>query len=351
MNVLVTGGAGYIGSHACKRLLAHGHTVVVVDNLYRGHTSALDAIRAAANLADDRLVFHKADVNDNAALTHILRAHRCDAVIHFAALAYVRESMDDPISYYRANTAAAVSLLEACRDAGVTRLVFSSTCATYGEPEPARIPIREDCPQKPINPYGWSKLFIERMTIDWSDALRRAGKPFAVAMLRYFNVAGCDRAGVVGEDHTPETHLIPIILQVVAGKRDALTIFGTDHPTPDGTCVRDYIHVEDLVDAHAVVLDALDPNKNEVRAYNLGIGTGLSIRQVIASVERVTGTKVAAKDGPRHPGDPPTLFCDPSKIERELGWRASIRDIDEIVASAWNWFRLNPNGYRTSRDG
>lgn len=346
MNILVTGGAGYIGSHACQRLLADGHTVVVIDNLFRGHERPLELLRAQPGVGAARLVFQKGDVGDRSLVGRLLREHRIDAVMHFAALAYVRESMEQPLAYYRANTAAAVSLLEACDAAGVNRLVFSSTCATYGEPPASDIPIKETCRQQPINPYGWSKLFIERMILDYADARRRTGKPFAAAMLRYFNVAGCDRAGLLGEDHTPETHIIPIMLEVALGTREALTIFGTDHATADGTCVRDYLHVEDLADAHAAVLKTLDPTKNEVRAYNLGTGKGHSIREVLASVGRVTGRTIKTVDGPRHPGDPPTLFCDPSKIEREIGWRASVRSLDEMVASAWSWFQKNPRGYR-----
>lgn len=349
MKILVTGGAGYIGSHACKRLLAAGHDVVVVDNLFRGHARAIELLGTMPGVTvgpGGRLAFYQVDVQDRPALERIIAQHKVEAIIHFAALAYVRESMEQPLPYYRANTAAAVSLLEAIEATGVQRLVFSSTCATYGEPDPSLIPIREDCPQRPINPYGWSKLFIERMAHDFMAARRGAGKPFAVAMLRYFNVAGCDRSGLLGEDHVPETHLLPIILQVLLGKRDCLTIFGTDHKTPDGTCVRDYIHVEDLVDAHAVVLGSLRPAEHDVRTYNLGIGKGISIREVIASVERVTGKKVKTKDGPRNAGDPPTLLCDPSKIERELGWRAGVRSIDEIVATAWAWFSRNVEGYR-----
>ncbi|MDX2116176.1 MAG: UDP-glucose 4-epimerase GalE [Planctomycetota bacterium] len=348
MNILVTGGAGYIGSHACKRLLAEGHRVVVIDNLRRGHEKPLELIRRLPGVRAQDLTFVRGDVGDRQLVASLLHDHGIETVIHFAALAYVRESTEQPLEYYRANTAAAVSLLEAIDTSAVTRLVFSSTCATYGEAPPNLIPIREDCPQVPINPYGWSKLFIERMATDLSDVRRRSRRPIAVGMLRYFNVAGCDRTGVLGEDHTPETHLIPIILQVAMGRRDALTIFGTDHATPDGTCVRDYIHVEDLVDAHVAVMNALNPGAYDLRAYNLGIGKGLSIREIIASVERVTGRTIPVKDGPRHPGDPPTLYCDPSKIARELGWTASIKDIDQIVRSAWDWFRANPDGYRGS---
>ncbi len=346
MNILVTGGAGYIGTHACRRFLADGHTIVVLDNLCRGHERPLDVLRALPGVGPARLVFHRGDVNDRALVERLLREHAIDAVVHFAALAYVRESMERPIAYYRANTAAGVALLEAMEAVGTPRLVFSSTCATYGEPPTAQIPIKETARQQPINPYGWSKLLVERMILDFAAVQKARGRPFAAGMLRYFNVAGCDRSGMLGEDHTPETHIIPIMLQVALGLRDSLTILGTDHPTPDGTCVRDYIHVEDLVDAHASVLDRLDPSSHEVKAYNLGIGRGYSIRDVLAAVERVVGRTIKTIDGPRHAGDPPTLFCDPSKIERELGWRASVRTIDEIVASAWAWFKANPRGYR-----
>jgi len=346
MAILVTGGAGYIGAHACKALLARGHDVVALDNLYRGHEAAIERLRAMPGVGPSRMLFHKGDVQDRALLERVMKNHRVDTILHFAALAYVRESMDQPLPYYRNNTAAAVSLIEAAAECGVRKLIFSSTCATYGEPDPSLIPIREDCTQVPINPYGWSKLFIERMLMDHAAVLKRAGTPFAVAMLRYFNVAGCDRTGVIGEDHTPETHIIPIMLQVALGQRASLTIFGEDHPTPDGTCVRDYIHVEDLVDAHVRVMEALDPSKNELRAYNLGIGRGYSIREVLESARRVTGHAIPAQSGPRHPGDPPTLFCDPSKIERELGWKASVRSIDDILASAWAWFKAHPRGYK-----
>ncbi len=344
MQILVTGGAGYIGSHACKRLLQDGHDVVVLDNLYRGHAEAIERLRTMDGVTGDRLVFHEGDVADRALLDRIFAQHSIDAVLHFAALAYVRESVDEPLNYYRANTAAAVELIGAMSSAGVPRFVFSSTCATYGEAPPKLIPIREDCPQEPINPYGWSKLFIERMLRDTQTALGRAGKPVpGIAMLRYFNVAGCDPDGLVGEDHDPETHLIPIVLQVALGTREKLTVFGTDHATPDGTCVRDYIHVSDLVDAHVAVMNSLEPG--QCRAYNLGNGSGYSIRQIVEAARRVTGHAIPTADGPRHPGDPPTLFCDASLIEREVGWKPRITDIDEIIGTAWRWFESNPSGY------
>lgn len=338
MSILVTGGAGYIGSHAAQRLLRDGREVVVVDNLSRGHESAIDRLRGPG-----RITFIRGDVGDRALIEDVIRRHGVRSVMHFAALTYVGESVDRPLAYYRNNTAGTMSLIEACDAAGVERFVFSSTCATYGEPGPEFIPIPESCPQRPISPYGTSKLHAEHVLRDWSASRRRAGRPVAAASLRYFNVAGCDRTGVLGEDHDPETHLIPVVLLAVLGRRDGVTIFGTDYPTPDGTCIRDYIHVEDLVDAHVRVLDALRPG--EERAYNLGIGRGASVREVIESVRRVTACNPVVREGPRRAGDPPRLYADPSLIRRELGWAASITDLDEIVRSAWAWFRRHPAGY------
>ncbi|TVQ31137.1 MAG: UDP-glucose 4-epimerase GalE [Phycisphaeraceae bacterium] len=344
MNILVTGGAGYIGSHAVKRLLRDGHAVTVIDNLVRGHAGAIERLRT---IAPDRLVFHEGDVGDRALVDHALREGAVEAVMHFAALAYVGESVTQPLRYHRNNTAAALSLIEACDAAGVERFIFSSTCATYGEPPEEMIPIRETTPQKPINPYGWSKLHVERILSDSADACAAAGRPFSYAALRYFNVAGSDRDGLIGEHHEPETHLIPLVLQAAAGVRDAITIFGTDYPTPDGTCIRDYVHVEDLVDAHVAVMHALDPEHPgcDRRIYNLGIGQGYSVREVIDASARVTGKKIPVKEGERRPGDPPRLFADPSKILAELGWSASITDLEQIIATAWRWMREHPKGY------
>ncbi len=329
MNVLVTGGAGYIGSHAVKSLRLAGHKVVVVDNLSRGFRAAVTG--------GAPLVVH--ELGDWEHIRRILQGNRIDCVMHFAALAYVGESVDDPLRYYRNNTAHALELLHAMRLSGVQRFVFSSTCATYGEPGPEHIPITEDCPQKPINPYGWSKFFVERVLIDYG----RANPDFSCAILRYFNVAGCDREGDIGEAHAPETHLIPIILQAALGQRPHVEIYGTDYDTPDGTCIRDYIHVEDLIDAHLLCMNNLAPGRRFI--YNLGIGRGLSVREIIASAERVTGRKIKVVHGPRRPGDPPRLFADPSRIQRELGWTAKVTDIDAIIASAWKWMSRNPRGY------
>lgn len=338
MNVLVTGGAGYIGSHAVQRLLRDGHTVVALDNLFRGHVEALDALRPTAG---GRLTFVKGDIGDRPLVEQLLKTHSINAVLHFAALAYVGESVQQPLRYYRNNSAAALSLLEACESAGVQNFVFSSTCATYGEPP--TVPMPETTPQRPINPYGMSKLHVEHMLFDFAAQMKAAQKPFAFAALRYFNVAGCDRTGILGEHHEPETHLIPVVLHAALGQRKSVTVFGTDYPTPDGTCIRDYVHVEDLIDAHVRVLGSL--KAGDTRTYNLGIGRGYSVKEIIDATQRVTGKDIKVEYGPRRPGDPPSLFADPSKIKRELGWSASITDLNDIISSAWNWFQKHPRGY------
>lgn len=345
MRVMVTGGAGYIGSHAAQALLHLGHTVLIVDNLSRGHRAAVDRLAASlpkARAAD--LTFHQADIGDRPRMASLLTDHKIDAVMHFAALAYVGESVTQPLLYHANNTAAAIELLRACEQAGVWRFVFSSTCATYGEP--STVPITESQPQAPINPYGWSKLHVERALLDQAHAQRAAGLPFAFAALRYFNVAGSDHSGLLGEWHQPETHLIPIVLEAALGKRPHVTVFGHDYPTPDGTCIRDYIHVQDLVDAHAAVLDALRPG--DARFYNLGIGKGYSVREVIQTARRITGRPILEVDGPRRPGDPPALYADASRIRTELGWSAKRPDLGDMIDSAWRWFQANPTGYNRS---
>jgi len=329
MNVLVTGGAGYIGSHAVKRLARAGHHVVVVDNLSRGHRAAVPQ--------EVPLIVH--ELADWRHIARVLRGNRIDCVMHFAALAYVGESVDEPLRYYRNNTADAIGLLQAMDAAGVRRLVFSSTCATYGEPEAKHIPITEECPQRPINPYGRSKLAVEHVLFDY----QHAQPDFAFAALRYFNVAGCDHEGEIGEDHDPETHLIPIVLQCALGRRDEVKIFGVDYPTPDGACIRDYLHVEDLADAHMLAMEALAPGKPLV--YNLGIGRGHSVREIIESAKRATGKDFKVVEAERRPGDPPVLYADSSKIQRELGWTPRYTEIDAIIRTAWNWFSTHPHGY------
>jgi UDP-glucose 4-epimerase len=329
MNVLVTGACGYIGSHAVRALVAAGHTPIALDNLSRGHRASLTP----------GVPFAQLDVRDTDAVHDLLKTHAVDCVMHFAALAYVGESVEKPLLYYDNNTRGTLSVLQAVERAGVRRFVFSSTCATYGEP--AEMPIRETTPQSPINPYGWSKLFSERMLLDYAARERR----FSVAMLRYFNVAGCAADGSLGEHHDPETHLIPAILQAILGRRDKISIFGDDYPTPDGTCVRDYIHVEDLVDAHVKVATVLEPGKT--CCYNLGIGHGYSVKEIVDAARGVVGLPFKVEVGPRRPGDPPSLYADPSRIKSELQWSARQTDIRSVIESAWRWFQKHPDGYTT----
>jgi UDP-glucose 4-epimerase len=327
MNVLVTGAAGYIGSHAVRALLAAGHQPIALDNLSRGHRAAVPG----------HVPFVEADVRDTAQVLAALREHRVECVMHFAAFAYVGESVEQPLLYFHNNTGGTLSVLQALAQSECRRLVFSSTCATYGEPE--AMPIREDTPQQPINPYGASKLFSERMICDLHAAL----PGFASARLRYFNVAGCAADGSLGEHHEPETHLIPVILQAALGQRERVVVFGEDYPTPDGTCIRDYVHVEDLVEAHVEVMQALVPGDR--RAYNLGIGRGHSVKEIIEAAHAVVGRPFRVDVGPRRPGDPPELYADASRIERELGWRAKRTDVAATIESAWRWFSAHPAGY------
>ncbi len=338
MNILVTGGAGYIGSHAALRLLGDGHAVTILDDLSRGNRGAINALKSLGDLH-----FVHGDVGDRAAMEALLRLRKIEVVMHFAALAYVGESVHMPLRYYRNNAAAALSLIEAMDAVGVSRMVFSSTCATYGEPPPTSIPIREDCTQRPINPYGKSKLHVENFLFDYAHMKKAEGKDFAFAALRYFNVAGSDEKGRIGEDHKPETHLIPICLEVALGLRPHITIFGNDYPTPDGTCIRDYVHVDDLVDAHVTVMKALKPG--DTRTYNIGIGKGSSVREVIDACRRVTKIAFKETEGPRREGDPPTLFADPAKIKRELNWSARHTNLEKIIESAWRWRQAHPKGY------
>jgi UDP-glucose-4-epimerase GalE len=326
MRIFVTGGAGYVGSHCVKDLCEQGHEVVVFDNMYYGHRKAVHP--------DAEVI--EGDLSDRKLLSDILQPGRFDAAMHFAAFAYVGESVDKPLLYYRNNVGNTLNLLEALREADVRKLVFSSTCATYGIPD--EVPIREDMPQRPINPYGRTKLAVEWML---QDSARAWG--LGSAALRYFNACGAAADGSIGEDHDPETHLIPIILQVALGQREKVFIFGTDYDTPDGSCIRDYIHVEDLASAHRLALESIKPG--DYRALNIGTGHGYSVREVIEAAREVTGHAIPAEESPRRPGDPPRLVADPAHIEKELGWKAEWTDIDKVISSAWQWHQAHPKGF------
>jgi UDP-glucose 4-epimerase len=326
LKILVVGGAGYIGSHAVRYLLRAGHEVRVLDNLIFGHERAVPAG-----------LLIRGDLADSPSLNDALQGAGFDAVMHFAAYAYVGESVTDPAKYYRNNVIGTLNLLDAMRAAAVSKIVFSSTCATYGIP--AKVPITEATPTNPINPYGYTKLVIERALADYAAAYG-----IGAAALRYFNACGSADDGSIGEDHDPETHLIPLVLDVALGKRPNVTVFGTDYPTPDGTCVRDYIHVDDLADAHWRVLDRIQPGK--LLIYNLGTGQGASVRQVIDAAERITGKPITVIEGPRRPGDPPELVAAADAARRDLGWTPRYTNIEEIVESAWRWHQSHPNGYR-----
>jgi UDP-arabinose 4-epimerase len=320
--ILVTGGAGYIGSHAAKALARAGYEPVTYDNLGRGHRAA---VRWGPLVVGD--------LADRALLADTMRRHKVAAVMHFAAFAYVGESVSEPALYFRNNVANSLNLLEAMEETGVRHIVFSSTCATYGLPE--KMPIAEDAPQRPVNPYGESKLMIERM-LHWLGGARGLRH----AALRYFNAAGADPEGEIGEDHDPETHLIPLVLSAALGKRAAIDIFGTDYPTPDGTAIRDYIHVQDLADAHVLALGHLLKGGNSV-ALNLGTGAGHSVRAVIDAAERVTGRSIPRREAARRAGDPPTLVADARRAKAALGWTPKLSGLDDIIASAWAWHRRN----------
>jgi UDP-arabinose 4-epimerase len=317
-NILVTGGAGYIGSHACKALAAAGYTPVTFDNLAFGHAWA---VRWGPLV--------QGDILDRSALDRAIEQFKPRAVMHFAAFAYVGESVMNPGKYYRNNVAGTLTLLEAMRDHGVQQLVFSSTCAVYGNPQST--PISESHPCQPVNPYGASKWMVERMLADFGGAhgLRSIS-------LRYFNAAGADPAGDIGESHDPETHLVPLALDAARGGRADITIFGDDYPNRDGTCIRDYIHVCDLAEAHLLALRALEAG-HPGGAYNLGNGRGFTVREVIAAAQAVSGRNIQVKHGPRRAGDPATLVADSQLIQQELGWRPRISELNAIVESAWRW--------------
>jgi UDP-glucose 4-epimerase len=321
MRILVTGGAGYVGSVVAKQLIEAGHDVVVLDDLSRGHAGALPpgAEHVAVSLLDAHALAEPLD--------------GVEAVLHFAALALVVESVEHPERYWENNLIGAYNLLDAMRANGVRKLVFSSTCATYGEPE--NVPISEDEPTAPVNAYGASKLAVDLMI---RDECRAHG--LAAASLRYFNVAGA--SGELGEDHEPETHLIPLVLQAAAGVREHVSVFGTDYPTRDGTAVRDYIHIEDLGEAHLLALDALEPGTHSV--INLGVGDGYTVREVIEAARRVTGREIPVREEGRRPGDPPALVAANGRAREQLGW-APRRGLDAIIADAWAWHQAHPRGY------
>jgi UDP-arabinose 4-epimerase len=318
MRVLVTGGAGYIGSHTAKTLKAAGHEPIVLDNLIYGHTWAVQWGP-----------FEQGDLADMAFLRSVFDRHAIDAVIHFAANAYVGESMTDPSKYFRNNTFNTLNLLDTMVARGVKRMVFSSTCATYGDPQ--RIPIDESHPQAPVNPYGESKLFVERI-LHWY------GKAYDLrsVALRYFNASGADPDGEVGEDHDPETHLIPLVIEAALGRRPPVGVFGSDYPTPDGTAIRDYIHVMDLADAHVQALAYL-AGGGPSTAINLGTGHGHSVREVIQTVEQVGGSPVPSTISPRRAGDPPQLVADARRAKDVLGWTPQYPDLRTIIEHAWGW--------------
>ena len=326
MAILVTGGAGYIGSHCVAALVERGVDVVVVDNLSKGHRQALKGGR-----------LYVGDVGDRAFLEQVFQAESIQAVIHFAAFSLVGESMQIPEVYFRNNVTAGLSLIETMIAHKVPYLVFSSTAATFGEPE--HVPIVETDRQLPTNPYGESKLIVEKM-LRWCDSAH--GLKYCA--LRYFNVAGAWHDGSIGEDHRPESHLIPLILQVAQGKRDKLSLFGTDYPTKDGTCIRDYIHVEDLIDAHMLALDYLKGG-NPSAAFNLGNGQGFSNREIIEAARRVTGHPIPVVEEGRRPGDPATLIASSKKAMEVLGWKPRYTSVEDIIATAWKWHSTHPDGY------
>jgi len=342
MRILVTGGAGYIGSHACLRLLRDGHTVVALDDLSRGHRVPMDRLGTEH---PEHFAFVRADLGDAPALRAALETHAIDTVMHFGALAYVGESVDRPMRYYANNVGAALSMLGAIdeADAPIERFVFSSSCAVYGDPPEGMIPVPEHAPLKPTSPYGRSKLMLERILSDVAAARAREERPIALSILRYFNVAGADASGVLGEDHDPETHLIPIAIRAARGEIEKVEVFGTDYETPDGTCVRDYVHVDDLIDAHVRAMERVGRGRSET--FNIGIGRGSSVLEVLDAVRRVSGREVGSAASPRRKGDAVALWADGSRIRRELGWSPRFTELDAIVATAWDWFAAHPDGY------
>ncbi len=329
-SVLVAGGAGYIGSHAVHQLVERGYEVAVVDNLRTGRRAAVHP----------KSVFYEGDLRNRTFLTQVFSRHRFDAVIHFAASSVVGESMKMPLDYFDNNVYGTQVLLEVMRDAEVKKIVFSSTAATYGEPE--KVPITEDMPTNPTNAYGETKLAMEKM-MKWAEV----AYGLKYVALRYFNVAGARDGGDLGEAHEPETHLIPLVLKVALGKTPAITVFGRDYPTPDGTCIRDYIHVEDLIDAHVLALEYLNSSGTS-NTFNLGSSQGFSVEEILSAARKVTGHAIPAQLGARRAGDPARLIAGSEKAQKLLGWKPSRTSIERIISDAWQWHSRHPDGYTAS---
>ena len=325
MKILITGGAGYVGSAALRHLAKHGHEVLAYDNLVEGHPKAV---------GDNRLVV--GDIADTELLTQTLKDFGADAVMHFAAATNVGESVERPDYHYGNNVGGTLSLLNAMRNADVKRMLFSSTCATYGMTE--RDFMDETTPQDPFSPYARSKLTVEWMIRDFAHAY---GMGFT--LLRYFNASGADPSGEFGEYHDPETHIIPLVLETALGKREIIKVFGTDYPTPDGTCIRDYVHIDDLASAHRLAIEATTPETAEV--FNIGTGQGQSVMDIINACEKVTGIKIPQAITERRPGDPPALVADPAKLKTQLGWEPQYKSIENIIETAWAWHQKYPEGY------
>lgn len=328
MRILVTGAAGYIGSVCTETLLERGHSVIALDDLSEGHREAVDS----------RAVFCRVDLHDLDSLDKVFQQHKIDAVMHFAARCLVEESVREPAKYYRANVSAGINLLESMLRHGVKKLIFSSTAATYGEPE--KTPIPEDHPTNPVNPYGASKLLFEHVLSEF-----RTNSGLEYITMRYFNAAGASETH--GEDHHPETHAVPILLEVASDEREAFQVFGADYPTPDGTCIRDYVHVLDIAQAHALAVERI--SKFPGRTYNIGNGRGFSVREAVETVARVTGRGINCRTAPRRAGDPAVLVASSDRVRADLGWKPAFSDLHSIIRTAWEWKRRFPRGYAQSR--
>jgi UDP-glucose 4-epimerase len=326
MRIFVVGGAGYVGSHCVRGLAAAGHAVTVYDNLCAGHRRAIDS----------RATFVHGDLGDRARLEDVFDAGKFDAVMHFAAFLNVGESVTQPLRYWHNNVAHTLGLLQCMQSHEVKRFIFSSSCAVYGEPP--TLPIVEDLPKNPINPYGATKLAVEWMLQNSATAWGLAS-----VALRYFNASGAAADGSIGEDHNPEVHLIPIVLQVALGQRADVKVFGTDYPTPDGTCIRDYIHVEDLAAAHVAAVEGCRPGQAE--AFNVGTGNGVSVREIITAARAITGHAIPTVETDRRPGDPPALFANADRIRSRFSWTARYQDVRETIETAWRWHRAHPRGF------